>query len=556
MRKTNLIRKMSPEYADYLFDESRTMGSADYIAFPANEAELTEVVRWCAENRMPLTAQGALTGLAGGASPERGLILNLQRMNRILGMRKDADGTYYVRVQPGLRLAQLRRTLAMKAFDVEGWDKESVAALKEIWPGQLFFPPDPTEPTASLGGMASCNACGARSVQYGCTRAHIHALRAVLADGRITNLERGRQKAEGRKIRLPLADGSTLEAELPSFETPDIKDAGFFIRRNMDLLDLFIGSQGTMGIISELELKLMPAPKHLWGVTAFFPDDECSLAYVRAVKGQPDPGVPCFPRRAASIEFFDKNALDMVQRQKAVTPAFRQLQELPENYCSAVYVELNDDDPGEMPEVLAELSKVLKATGGDPERTWVARDAMELEQLLFFRHSVPETIDLIVEENRKKEPCITILSTDMAVDDAHFDELFHIYKKDLEASDLPWIIFGHIGENHVHPNILARDRREYEQGHQIFEKWAGDVHRMGGSISAEHGAGKIKRRLALIMYGEERMRELYTLKQAFDPLCILGPGNIFSAVKVLSDCPSSALPVRPECSAVNGGERE
>ena len=523
----NLIRKMSAEYADYLFDESRTMGSADYIAFPANEEELAEVVRWCAEKQVPLTAQGALTGLAGGASPERGLVLNLQRMNRILGMRKDPDGTYYVRVQPGLRLAQLRRALAVKAFDVAGWDEESIGTLKEIAPGQLFFPPDPTEPTASIGGMASCNACGARSVQYGCTRAHIHALRVVLADGQIADLEREKQKADGRKIRMQTADGNLLETTLPSFETPEIKDAGFFIRRNMDLLDLFIGSQGTMGIISELELKLMPAPKHLWGVTAFFPDDECALAYVRAVKGRPDPGVPRFPRPAASIEFFDKNALDMVQQQKAVTPAFRQLQELPENYCSAVYVELNDDDPGDMAEVLTALAEVLKATGGDPERTWVARDALELEQLLFFRHSVPETIDLIVEENRKKEPCITILSTDMAVDDDHFDELFHIYKKDLQASDLPWIIFGHIGENHVHPNILARDRREYEQGHQIFERWAREGHRMGWSMSAEHGAGKIKRRLALIMYGEERMRELYALKRAFDPQGILGPVNIF-----------------------------
>jgi D-lactate dehydrogenase (cytochrome) len=371
----------------------------------------------------------------------------------------------------------------------------------------------------------------------------------VLADGRIASLERGRQKAEGRKIRLPLTmpwqagedctRDSMLETVLPSFETPLIKDAGFYIRQDMDLADLFIGSQGTMGIISELELKLMPAPKHLWGVTAFFPDDERALAYVRAVKGRPDAGVPRFPRPAASIEFFDKNALDMVQRQKALTPAFRQLQELPENYCSAVYLELNDDDPAEMPEVLEALNAVLTATGGDPERTWVARDALELEQLLFFRHSVPETIDLIVEENRKNEPCITILSTDMAVDDAHFEELFHIYKKDLEASGLHWIIFGHIGENHVHPNILARNREEYEQGHRIFEKWARDVYRMGGSISAEHGAGKIKRRLALTMYGRERMTELYTLKRAFDPLGILGPGNIFP----------------PEITETEGGER-
>ena len=91
-----LIRKMSPEYVDYLFDESRTMGQADYIAFPADEQEIVEAIRWCCEHQVPLTAQGALTGLAGGASPARGLILNLQRMDRILGLRRSDDGKVYL----------------------------------------------------------------------------------------------------------------------------------------------------------------------------------------------------------------------------------------------------------------------------------------------------------------------------------------------------------------------------------------------------------------------------------------------------------------------------
>ena len=524
-----LIRPMSAEYSDYLFDESRTMGQADYIAFPSGEEELREVVRWCSARGVPLTAQGALTGLAGGASPARGLILNLQRMNRILGIRKTGTGQYLLRVQPGVRLQQLRKALQLKSFDVSGWDSESLETLRDIRPGQLFFPPDPTEPTASLGGMASCNACGARSVLYGCTRAHIHGLRAVLADGRVTSLVRGRDRAAGRDASLPLTDGGVLRVTLPPFETPPIKDAGFFLRENMDLADLFIGSQGTLGIISELELELMPAPRHLWGMTAFFPDDECALAYVRALKGHPDPHTPRFSRQAASIEFFDRNALQMVMRQKTVTPAFRQLPDIPDDGRCAVYAEFNGDDPSLMVPALRELSVLLTASGGHPDNTWVARDALELEQLLFFRHSVPETIDLIVEENRKNEPCITILSTDMAVDDAHFDELYHIYRHDLSCSGLPWVIFGHIGENHVHPNILARNREEYMLGHAIFEKWAGDVHRMGGSISAEHGAGKIKRRLAQIMYGPEKMRMLVRLKHAFDPSGLLGPGNILTA---------------------------
>ena len=440
-----LIRNMTKEYADYLFDESRTMGQADFIAFPASEAELCQVVRWCAKEGVPLTAQGGLTGLAGGASPARGLALNLSRMNRILGLRRDENGVYYLRVQPGLRLTQLRRALAAKAFDIAGWDEASIEALRPLKAGALFFPPDPTEPTASLGGMAACNACGARSVLYGCTRAHVNALRVVLADGRVTSLVRGRNRAKGRHIRLPLEDGGVFQAELPPFDTPDIKDAGYFIRENMDLVDLFMGSQGTLGLISELELRLMPAPKHLWGLTAFFPDDENALAYVRAVKGRSDPGVPAFPHRAASIEFFDKHALDMVVAQKEIAPAFRQLLPLPADYNCGVYLEFNGDDPADMPKILRDLAAVITAVGGDPDRTWVARDQLELEQLLFFRHSVPETIDLIIEENKKKEPCITILSTDMAVDDAHFDELFHIYKRDLSETSLHWIIFGHIG---------------------------------------------------------------------------------------------------------------
>ncbi len=523
-----LVRKMTAGDERYLSDESRVMGAAEYIAFPTSAEEIGDVIRWCAAHDVPLTAQGGLTGLAGGASPARGLALNLQRMNRILGLRRDDRGRYCLRVQPGLLLAQLRKALETRSFDVRGWDEASLETLKGIKPGALFFSPDPTEPTASLGGMASCNACGARSFLYGCTRAHINALRVVLADGRVASLMRGRDKALGRHVRFACEDGTIFECELPAFDTPPIKDAGFFIRENMDIVDLFMGSQGTLGVIAELEILLMNAPRHLWGLTAFFPDDENALAYVRAMKGHSDAGVPDFAHKPASIEFFDKNALDMVARQKAVTPAFNQLQELPENYSCAVYVEFNDDDPGEMIPVLRALSAVIQAVGGDIERTWVARDKTELDKLLFFRHTVPETIDLIVEENRKNEPCITILSTDMAVDDRHFDELFHIYKRDLMQTNLQWIIFGHIGENHVHPNILARTKAEYEEGHRIFEKWARDVHRMGGSISAEHGAGKIKKKLALIMYGADKMRALSALKRAFDPKGLLGPGNVIS----------------------------
>ena len=519
----SIVQAYTDAYKNYLFDESRTMGRADYIAFPRNEAELVEAVRFAHDNGVPLTAQGSRTGLAGGASPQGGMILNLSRMNRILGIRRDAQGRFLLRVQPGVALTTVRKALRDKSFDISSWDAESLETLKDVRAGALFFSPDPTEPTASIGGMASCNACGARSFLYGCTRKHVNALRAVLADGRVTALERGRERAQGRDFALPCTDGTFLRGRLPDFDTPDIKDAGYLLRADMDLVDLFMGSQGTLGVISELELILLPSPALLCGVTAFFPDDECALAYVYAMKK--------FRPKPASIEFFDKRALDLVEAQKAETPAFRQLQPLPENYCCAVYVEFNLDDENGLCPVLERLAPVISQSGGDPDNTWVARDELELEKLLLFRHSVPETIDIHVEKNKKNEPEITILSTDMAVDDAHFDELFHLYKRDLEKSGLPCLIFGHIGENHVHPNILARNLDEYRRGHALFEKWARDVRDLGGTITAEHGAGKIKRKLALIMYGEEKMRKLWALKRQLDPENILGPGNVLTEVE-------------------------
>jgi D-lactate dehydrogenase (cytochrome) len=226
-------------------------------------------------------------------------------MDSILGMRQDAQGRFFLRAQPGVTLAAIRKALLLKAADVSGWSAESREAFAGMKAGEWFFSPDPTEPTASIGGMASCNARGARSFLYGATRKHIHALRVTLADGRVAELTRGCEKARGRDFTIHTEDGGALSGRLPDFDTPLIKDAGYYIQPDMDLIDLFIGSQGALGIIAELELALMPAPKSLSGVTAFFPDDDAALRYVSAVKR--------FRPQPASIEFFNGDALALVE---------------------------------------------------------------------------------------------------------------------------------------------------------------------------------------------------------------------------------------------------
>lgn len=522
-----LIRNMSEDYAAYLRDESQLIGYADTISFPKNEAEMLEAVRYCLANNIPINIQGARTGLSGGASPQGGHILNTSQMNKILGMRYDAENdTYYLRVQPGVLLTQLRKALANKSFVVADWDQASLDALSRIKPGQLIFGPDPTEPTASIGGMAACNASGSRSLFYGPVREHVEALRVILADGSLTELRRGQVFAQGLAFTLPLCDGGELRGMLPDYTTPQTKDAGYYIKPDMDMLDLFIGSMGTLGIISELEISLCPAYKLNWGLTAFLPDDLASINYTRILRGEKLPGLPAFPYRLTAIEFFDKQTLDMVVRQKAITPSFQQLQELPPDYHSAIYAEFNENDSESMWPTLEKLAEIITAVGGNPENTWVADGPRNLEKLIFFRHTVPECVNLIVAENKKYDPNITILSADMAVPDQYILDVYHMYHDDMAALDTGWIIFGHIGETHYHPDIFPRNKREYDEGMAVFESWARQVREWGGTITAEHGIGKLKKNLARIMYGEENLAKLQAFRRSMDPKGLLSPGNM------------------------------
>ncbi len=524
-----LIKNLTKEYEEYLRDESRTIGHADKIAFAKTEDDIRQIVSYCHQHDLKINVQGARTGLAGGASPLGGLVLNLSRMNKICGLRRDEQGTYYLKVQPGVLLTDVRKALANKSFDLSNWPKQDIECLRNLKAGQLFFSPDPTETTASIGGMAACNAAGARSFMYGVTRQHIQSLHVVLADGSLTILERGKHRAKGRSFSLPLADGGVLEGQLPAFDTPKVKDAGYYLRDDMDLVDIFIGSQGTLGIISELEIKLMPAPQLVWGCTTFLPSDQIALDYVRLLRGEKISGqIEIFTNKPAAIEFFNKNALDMILKQKEITPAFQQLQELPTNYHCAIYTEFNSNDADDFWPVINKLKIAIEALGGNADHTWVAPNARELEKLLFFRHTVPETIDILIDENKKNEPCITILSTDMSVPDCHLQTLFDIYDSDLRKTDLHWVIFGHIGENHLHPNILARNKEEYLQGKELFKKWAHDVSKLEGTITAEHGSGKIKRELVRILFGDQKMAALKAYKLSLDPKDLLGPGNILS----------------------------
>ena len=204
------IVSCTDEFEEYLRDESRSVGSAESIVFPESEADVRDALHALHATGVPVTVQGARSGLAAGAVPHGGCVLNTSRMNRVLGMRRGSDGRFFVRVQPGLSLMELRDMLQKASFDTTGWNDESLAALAQFKaaPAQ-FFAPDPTEASAALGGIVACNASGSRSYAYGAARPHVEAMRVALADGDALALRRGEVFATGRELRL-VTEGDLL----------------------------------------------------------------------------------------------------------------------------------------------------------------------------------------------------------------------------------------------------------------------------------------------------------------------------------------------------------
>lgn len=530
----DLIRPFASEYEEYVRDESRSTGEAESVSFPTSEAEVCEILRSLHKAGTPVTVQGARTGLAAGAVPHGGHVLSTVRMNRYLGMRIDADHKFYLRCEPGVILSELRKHLANKSIAHAGWSQQGLDALAVFQNApEQFFPTDPTEASACLGGMVACNASGARSYGYDAMRPHVSGLRVALADGDVLALQRGQVFAEGRALSLVTEGGRELSLELPSYEMPQVKNAsGYFVDSDMDAIDLFIGACGTFGVVTEVEVELLPVPAVVWGVNCFFESEDAAVAFTMAAR----PQLSC----ACAFEYFDEGALNILRRQKEASTAFAALPEFPADARTCIFVELDCAGEDEAYEQLYKLGAVLEETGGREAATWVARTELDRESQRFFRHAVPESVNMLIDERRRSDARITKLGSDMSVPNDRLADVMKLYRAGLAEAGLESAAWGHIGNNHIHVNVLPRNMADYQAGQQLFAHWAEEVTAMGGAVSAEHGVGKIKAGFLMTMYGEGHIREMARLKLQLDPAAQLGRGNLF-AEELLEDEAARAM---------------
>lgn len=427
------------------------------VARPHSRAEVLELLAQCARDRIAVTPAGGQTSTTAASLTESGTLLSLRGLT---GVRDLDPGAATVRVAPGELLGPLKRSLA-----AEGW----------------LLAPDPTsEDECTVGGAVACNASGARSLRYGATRAHV------------------------RGLTVALMNGDVLELQRPSLEKNTVGYAPLH-----DLVDWFIGSEGTLGVIVEAELSLMPLPAWVIGLSIPFPSDADALAFVIAARES----ATLHPR---CLEYLDRGALDIARH--AAGDA-----QWASSAAAMIYTELDGRDGDEPPlEAWMELAAIHHA-GDDDIRVYDGEAALRDARRL--RHAVPATMHERAAPHRVNGG--RRVSTDWAVPYRRLGDALAASRAAVTSRglDAP-VTFGHAGNGHPHQNFIARDASELERITDAVGETLRAVIGMGGTVAAEHGIGKIKARwLPLQMSGTQRGM-MRAIKRELDPHGLLAPGNI------------------------------
>jgi FAD/FMN-containing dehydrogenase len=427
-------------------DASSYPGHAEQVFTPRSEEELAAILVRASKEGVPVTVMGGMTGLAGGASPQGGWGVSMSGFRRL-------------QVAPG------------RAFAGAGVLLREVQAAAAA-SGQ-FYAPDPTENTSSMGGNIAANASGSRSFRYGSTRNHVLALRVVFLDGSIHEYRRGQ----------------AVDFEVPQIPLPRTTkhSAGYRLAPGMDFVDLFIGSEGTLGVVTEAELQLLPAPKEIMGGVVFFPSEEHALDAVE--RWRPVSGL-------RMLEYLDRGSLEIM--------------EVP--HGAAVMVE----QEGEID---------LDMTGALEDVSWFGTSPADRERFRRFRHGLAEGVQARIHRGG-----FTKLGTDYAAPRDKCREIVRIYRDTLNRDlQLPYVMYGHIGDAHLHINTFPATADEYARAKAVLDGLAKPVVELGGTVGAEHGLGKRKAHLLTVQYGPEHIEAMHAVKRRYDPQWLLGRGNLFEA---------------------------
>ena len=430
----------------YSYDATRTRYEPDAVLFPRHEQDISDILKYCNKHKIVITPRGAGSGFTGGALPTNGgILLGMEKhMNQILEI--DFQNMVAV-VQPGVVNMDLQR------------------AVEEVG---LFYPPDPaSEEYCSIGGNVSENAGGMRAAKYGITKDYVMALRAVRPNGDIIRA--------GKRT---------------------IKDVAGY-----NIAGILIASEGTLAVITEITLKLLPKPKFTKAYMGIFPSvDDAMNAVFKSLAAGANP---------VAMEFLDSLVVQALKEKLGV--------ELPAN-AGALLIGDVDGNVSDEVEFQLEILKESFAQNGAVEFV-IADEGKDRDKLWYARRNASPSITIF---GSKK------LNEDISVPRSKLPEaLNRIYEiGDRYGFKVP--CFGHAGDGNIHVNVMVdgSNPQELEDGHKAIEEIFELVVEMGGTLSGEHGIGTSKAPFMSIAFNDEELSLFRDIKQAFDPNNILNPGKM------------------------------
>ncbi|MDE5603035.1 MAG: glycolate oxidase subunit GlcD [Helicobacter sp.] len=430
----------------YCYDATRERKYPECVVFPHNEEEVSKIVRYCNDNRIPIVPRGAGSGFTGGAlALEGGVVLALEKhMNQILEIDME---NMVARVQPGVVNMQLQ-----KAVEAVG----------------LFYPPDPaSEHYSTLGGNVSENAGGMRAAKYGITKDFVMALRAVLPNGDIIRA--------GKKT---------------------IKDVAGY-----NIAGILIASEGTLGVITEITLKLLSKPKYTKSAMGVFPSIQSAM---NAVYKTMSSGVT-----PVAMEFLDNLTI------RAVEEKFHK--GLPKDAGAILITEVDANLEEEITRQITKIQEKFYENGASD--FIVAKNEEESLNLWFARKNASPSISIY---GSKK------LNEDITVPRSKLPELLERISEVSKKYNVLIPCFGHTGDGNVHTNVMvdATKEEEVKRGYQAIEEIFQITIDLGGTLSGEHGIGLSKAPFMELAFTQEEMNLFRAIKRAFDPNNILNPGKM------------------------------
>ncbi len=481
-------KTQTEDLQNYLTDASNMPGgSAERLFVPETSEQVAEILREANANGTPVTVSGARTGTVGGAIPFGGTVVSLEKLNAIAIDPENRTAT----VGPGVVLGDFQ---------------------KEVERVGRFYPPDPTEWSCQIGGTVATNASGARSFKYGATREYVRGLRIALADGDFLSIRRGEAIAVDSVLRVVTENGRAIDIRVPTYQRPNVRKnvSGYFNSDNLDAIDLFIGSEGTLGVVVEATLSLLEKPKGFFSGIVFFEKAKDLLAFVDEARERSR--TPGSDIEAVLLEYFDANSLAFIGEKFPETPS---------GMAGAIFFEQETTSENE-DALLSAWNELLEKHNAAQDASWFTTNEQDLAKMREFRHSLPVSVNERVVKNKQKK-----IGTDMAVPDDKFEGFLRFYKETLDASGIEYVIFGHIGDAHLHANLLPKTEDEATRSRHIYGRCIAQAIMLGGCVSAEHGIGKLKRKYLAAMMGERYLNEMAEVKRALDPRGILGRGNMF-----------------------------